>query len=216
MQASTNVWLRPDKMEVEIIMSRAPVRLLLDHPPVTPVTEDNFEEAYHALLKKYAPEMLEITVDGKPLAPASADVALFEETDVQFSFVYPRPSNGRLRFTANFLKRMGDGYGNSLGMNEDRKVLGYGDQSTDNLAWEINLGQDPGIPSPSELSHPPEPPPTTTAATPKTPASPGLPAKTEPSDTYFVIPHFNFWPLAGLGAVIILLALWLIRQKSGS
>lgn len=215
-QANTNVWLRPDKMEVEITLSRGASRMLLDKPPNTPVNEDSFEHDYHAALQKFAPEMLAITLDGKPLQPTSWDVELFEETDIQFTFVYPRPPNGRLRITANFVKRMGDGYGNSLGMNEDKKVLGYADQSADSLAWEITLGKDTGITPPSEISHPPTPPTPGTATPAKTTASTNTPDKFAAQDSYFVIPHFNFWAKSIIFAVIILLAAWFIRQKSGS
>lgn len=209
-QASTNIWLRPDKMEVEVILSRAPVRLLLENAPKTPITEDNFESVYLPLLKPVAPKMLDITLDGQSLAPSLTEVSLFEETDIRFTYVYPRPDSGRLRVTANFLKRMGEGYGNSVGMNEDRKVLGYGDQDMENPSWEVTLGKNTGLTPPSELSPPPPPVPgLKSAAT----ANASNTAEKNASDSYFIIPHFHFLTLAGL-AVIILLALWRIWQKS--
>ncbi len=212
LQANTNIWLRPSQMEVEVIMSRAPVRRLLDNAPDVPLTEDNFATLYQPLLKKSAPQMLALTTEGQPLAPTSVVVELFEETDIKFSFLYPRPPNGRLRVTANFIKRMSEGFGNNLGMNEDRKVLGYGDQSASNPDWEINLGKDTGITPPSELG-PPPPLPASLQATANTKA-PTTALSPKDQDSYFIIPHFHLLALGGITVVIILLAIGRIRQKS--
>jgi len=198
LQSNTDIWLRPDRMEVNLTMARAPSRELVDHPPPVPVTEDNFEATYHSLLNKSAASLFEITLDGQPLQPISADAALLNETDIQFTLVYPRPASGKLQITASFIKKLDDGYVNTLAMNEDRNVLGYGDQSTDNLTWEIRLGQDADGKPPT--------------AKPPTIAS----ADAGPHDSYFVIAHYHYLLLGGLLIVIILLAMWLIRQKSSS
>ena len=97
--------LRPDQMEIEVIMSRVPSRSLVDNAPDVPVTMDNFESTYHALLQQSAAAMTEVTLDGKKIAPSSISVALYEETDLCFDFLYPRPTNGRLRVATPFVKK---------------------------------------------------------------------------------------------------------------
>jgi hypothetical protein len=142
LQSSTNVWLRPDQMEVEIILARAASRPLADNPPPVPVTEDNFESTYHELFQKSAPTLVEVSVDGKKIEPQSITVDLYEETDLRFDYLYPSPPAGKFSFTTRFLKRMDEGYINSLGVNEGLHMIGMDDQDSDHATWEMNIGAD--------------------------------------------------------------------------
>jgi len=142
LQSSTNVWLRPDQMEVEVILARAASRSLADNPPPVPVSDDNFESTYHELFQKSAPTLVEVSVDGKKIEPQSITVDLYEETDLRFDYLFPRPSAGKLSFTTSFLKRMDEGYINSLGVNEGLHMIGMDDQDSDHATWTMNLGAD--------------------------------------------------------------------------
>jgi len=141
-QSSINIWLRPDQIEVELILSRVPSRSLVDNAPPVPVTDANFESTYHALLQLSAPMLLEIALDGRKIAPSSITIELYQETDLRFDYLFPRPPNGKLSFTASFIKRMGDGYINTLDVNEGAHMIGMDNQTADNLVWETNLGTD--------------------------------------------------------------------------
>ncbi len=180
LQSSTNIWFQPDQMEVELIMARASSRILLAHPPPVPLTEDNFESAYHALYQKCAPDLLEITLDGQKMAPGSITVELFQDTDIRFDYLFPRPAQGRLRFTASFIKRMPDNFINTLGVNEGNSVLGFGNQDADKLYWEMSLGADRGSsassPTSSMLPADSLAPPATTPAKTESPESSHVPS----------------------------------------
>jgi hypothetical protein len=157
LQSSTNVWLQPDKMEVELILSRTPSRALLDQPPPVPPNDANFESTFHTLFQECAPSLLDITLDGKKMEPGSITVELFQDTDLRFDYIFPRPAHGTLSITATFVKRMPDGYTNSLGVNEGNNVLGFASQDTDQLTWAINLGDPPPAPqSPTPAAKLPE------------------------------------------------------------
>jgi hypothetical protein len=152
--SNTNIWLRTDNCEVDIILNRTLNRRLLDNPPADVLTDDNFDSIYHPLLVKCAPAMLEITVDGAKLEPGFVDVSLSETTDLQFTFIYKRPTGTKLHLTALFVKKMDVGFMNSLVMNDGRNFLGSGEQTADKLDWEINLAEGVGRHVPSNSSVP--------------------------------------------------------------
>jgi hypothetical protein len=205
LQGNTNIWLRQDEMEVDIDTALVFSRSLVDNAPAAGITEDNFESAYHALFLKSAPSMLEISLDGKKLEPRFVEVAPIEESDIQFKFVYDRPADGRLRITAFFVKKMDEGYVNTLVLNDEHNLLGYGEQTADNPVWEINLGKDTGIRSPSASS-----------SVNLSPAPPSSPVVTPPAPTPEVAAKPGRYFVSAFLAVIIFLAIWLIRRKSSS
>ncbi len=174
-------------------MARVPSRSLVDHAPDVPVTLDNFEPVYHALFNQSAPQLLEVSAADQPLTPRTVVVALSEETDIQFTFIYPRPPDGRLRLTADFIKRMDDGYINTISLNEGGQTIAAGSQSTDKLTWETTLG------TPVKLAQT---------------AAPPTPQDNNAHDTYFIIPHFGYLALGGGAVIIILLAMALLQRKS--
>jgi len=140
LQSSTNIWLRPDQMEVELILSRVPARSLVDNPPPVPVTDGDFGSTYHTLFQKSAPTLVDVTLDGKKITPDSITVELYEETDLRFDYIFPRPPNGKLSFTASFIKRMDEGYINSLGVNEGLHMIGMDNQTAERPTWDMDLG----------------------------------------------------------------------------
>jgi hypothetical protein len=152
--SNTNIWLRPDNCEVDIIFNRTLYRRLLDNPPSPVLSDDNFDSLYHPLLVKCAPSMLEITVDGVKLEPSYVDVSLSEVTDLQFTFIYERPTGSRLHLTALFVKKMDVGFMNSLVMIDAHNFLGSGEQTADNTDWEINLAEGAGQRGPSTSTIP--------------------------------------------------------------
>jgi len=139
-QSSTNIWLRPDQIEVELIMSRVPSRALVDNAPPVPVTDANFESTYYELFQKSAPTLVEISMDGHKIEPSSIKVELYEETDLRFDFLFLRPPDGKFSFTAHFIKRMEDGYINTLGVNEGLHMIGMDNQTADRPTWDMDLG----------------------------------------------------------------------------
>jgi len=204
-QSSTDIWLRPEGMEVDLTLSRVPSRSLADNPPPIPVTVDNFEARYHALLRKSADSLFAITLDGQPWPPTSVDVALSGETDLQFTLIYPRPAGGQFSITAAFIKRMEPGYVNVLSLNEGQKVLGTHIQKAADLTWKFDL-------SPPSNPASPNIPPAVSSASAHAPAA--QPAKTASPDDRMIVLHLDPVLLTGLLVVIILLAIWLFRQKS--
>ncbi len=155
--STTDIWLRPDNCEVDIVLNQTLYRRLLESPPAPALTDDNFDSIYRPLLANCAPSMLEITVDGAKLEPLAVEVSLQGETDLQFTFIYERPTGTKFRFTALFVKKMDVGFMNSLVMNEGRNFLGYGEQTADKLDWEINLTEDAGRRAPSNSPVPAQP-----------------------------------------------------------
>lgn len=137
--STTDVWLRPDNLEVDIVLNRTLYLRLLDNPPSSALTDDNFDSIYQPLLLKCAPAMLEVTVDGVKVEPLHVEVSLPAETDLQFTYIYKRPTGAKLRVTALFFKRMDVGFMNSLVMNDANHFLGYGEQTADKIDWEIKL-----------------------------------------------------------------------------
>ncbi len=152
--SNTNIWLRPDNVEVDIFMNRTLNRRLLDNPPAVMLTDDNFDSLYHLLLVNCAPSMLEITVDGLKLEPRYVDVSLSEVTDLQFTFIYERPTGSKLRVTTSFVKKMDVGFMDSLVMNDGSNFLGSGEQTADKLDWEINLREGAAQRAPSTSTVP--------------------------------------------------------------
>jgi hypothetical protein len=139
LNSSTDIWLRPDSMQVDVVMARAMAVALLNGTPANLITDDNFDETYAPKLQEAAAGLLNFTLDGRPLPILLTKVALSEETDIKFSFVYSRPAAGRLRLTTPFMKKMSVGFENSIGIKEGTKVLGYADLRVDDPPWETTL-----------------------------------------------------------------------------
>jgi hydrogenase/urease accessory protein HupE len=75
-------------------------------------------------LKALAPSLYKVTSGGAALAPTSVEVELREEDGVGFLLVYPRPSDGPLRFEAAFLRSLPAEHRTALTLKDaDDKVL---------------------------------------------------------------------------------------------
>jgi hydrogenase/urease accessory protein HupE len=75
-------------------------------------------------LKALAPSLYRVSAGGAELVPTSVEVELREEDGVGFLLVYPRPSNGPLRFDATFLRRLPADHRTALTLKgADDKVL---------------------------------------------------------------------------------------------
>jgi len=156
LQSSTDLWLRPDSMEVDLVMARAIAVALLNGAPANLITDDNFDDTYAPKLQEVvAPGLLNFTLNGQPLQPLLTKVALSEETDIKFAYIYPRPPAGRLRLTTPFMKKMPAGFENSIGIKDGTRVLGYADQRVNDPPWEINLNAP--VPVPAADSNQPAP-----------------------------------------------------------
>jgi hypothetical protein len=213
LQSTTNIRLRPDQMEMTVLMARASSFPLVDNAPNAPITSENFAGTYHDLLLKSAPTLVEITLDSKEIKPRSMAVSLPDETDVEFDFVYDRPANGRrMLVTISFLKKMPAGFMDSLEMSEGTNILGYGDQSDDDPVWEIKIG-DPPLKLPFEKN-----PPAVPSATISVPASSSTaPTQLSSLTTVASVSYpASYWiPAIVLPAVILLLIILFFRNKAG-
>ena len=159
----TNIWLRPNEMEVDCSLARASAaRLMMDTPagpqPPLLLTPDNIDN-YLPALKKAGEKLFEVTAGGKLLAPIEVDVELNEEGDgVDFPIVYPRSPATPLRIAATYIKLLpDDGYATALTLfDNDRNVLDSGENLDTN-----NLGTDLKAPPPSLSPSPKNGSPTT-------------------------------------------------------
>ena len=69
MTSSTDIWLRPDSMQVDLAFASATAVTLLNIAPTTHITDDNFAQTFQPLFEKDAPNLLTLTLDGQPLEP---------------------------------------------------------------------------------------------------------------------------------------------------
>ena len=75
-------------------------------------------------LKELGPSLYKVSAGGAELAPRSAEVELREDDGVGFLLVYPRPSDGPLRFDAAFLRGLPADHRTALTLKDaDDKVL---------------------------------------------------------------------------------------------
>lgn len=86
-----------------------------------------------------------LTNERKPLKVLRATVELTPENDLVFTVTYPPPAAGRLLLSAAFLRRLGDGYGGIIEVN---------DRQGRNLGWEQLRWAQPNF----DLTLPPETP----------------------------------------------------------
>jgi hypothetical protein len=146
MNSSTDIWLRPDSMQVDLVLASATAATFLNVAPTVHITDDNFAEIYQPLFEKVAPSLLSLTLDGQPLSPILTEVAPSQETDIKFTYIFTRPAGGRLGVNAPFMKKMGGDFLNSIGLNEASKVLGFDDQRVGDPPWEISIDASPAAP----------------------------------------------------------------------
>ena len=98
--------------------------------------------AHRPRLIREAAMLFILTSVRQPLVSRTATVELTDEIDLIFRVTYPRPAPGPLYLSAAYLRRLGDGYGGILEVN---------DSLDKNLGWEQLLWAHPNF----EISIPP-------------------------------------------------------------
>ena len=140
----TNATLFPDSLKVEITMAPYCAMFILKPDGKVPgLTESNFE-TYRSRLMAIAADFYVVTSLRAPLKPRDVDVRLTEENDLAFTLVYPRPAPGRLHFHANFLAKLGDGYGGTIYLSDPKgRDLGWDQISTEAPNFEVTIAAGP-------------------------------------------------------------------------
>ncbi len=119
--------LRVDRLEFIVTMAQSTALRLIDPELAIPfLAQENFE-AHRPRLERAGANLCILTTARKPLVATTVAVELTEENDVVFKVIYPRPPAGRLHWHAAFLRKLGDGYGGTLEVN---------DVAGNNLGWE--------------------------------------------------------------------------------
>lgn len=134
-----------DRLELVVTMAASTALKLIDPAAIPPdLTTESFAALRPHLLRA-ATALFALRSAQKLLPPRTATVELTDENDIVFRVIYPRPSPGRLRLTAAYLEKLGDGYGG---------LLEFTDHRRQNLGWEQLLYAHPNF----ELTLPPAPP----------------------------------------------------------
>ncbi len=148
LQGSTNLWLRPEGLEVEFVIGTASARHLSGNLSPTPITNENFS-TYQPRLAELAPALFDITSNGATLPPLSINVSLTDELDVRFDLLYPVPASGTLRLQATFFGKMEEDFDNSIIVVQQRNAVAFGDQTATQPVFTINLNTlPPDLPAP--------------------------------------------------------------------
>ena len=199
LSGNTNLRLGPESMQVDFVIARIVAKGLLDHPPAAAITDDNFADLYQPPLQKVAAGLFTFTLDGKAILPEVTEVALSEETDVKFTFLFTRPPAGRLALAAPVLNKIPGGFVNSIALNEGSRVLGYGDQRDGDPPWEISL---PAAPAPAK-------------APAAAPAANSASASDDANDEkpYDGDTRLPFWGYVGFGLLVFLVFLYCERLR---
>ena len=143
-EAFHSVTLHPDRLELVITMAQATALKLIDPTAKIPaLTTDNLA-AHRPRLVREAALLLILTSARKQLTVRAATIELTDENDIFFKVTYPRPAPGRLLIHAAYLRRLGDGFGGLLEVN---------DPAGKNLGWEQLLWSRPNF----EITVPPPP-----------------------------------------------------------
>ena len=140
----TSVVIHPDRMELSIGMARSTALRLIDPAVrITALTPENMAEHRPRLVREGA-LLFVFTSLRTQLAARTVGVELTDDNDICFNVTYPRPAPGRLLVHAAYLRRLGDGYGGILEIN---------DHADKNLGWEPLVWAHPNF----ALTVPPRP-----------------------------------------------------------
>ena len=126
-EAFHSVTLHPDRLELVVTMAQATALKLIDPTAKIPaLTNDNLADHRPRLVREAALLFI-LTSARKQLVVRAATIELTDENDLIFRVTYPRPAPGTLYLSAAYLRRLGDGYGGILEVN---------DSLDKNLGWE--------------------------------------------------------------------------------
>lgn len=102
--------LLADKLEITLTLARSSAHSLLpDFKKLPAITPETFPELA-PLLRRVAPELLQISAAGRPLRCTHADAKIGGDADVTFTLLYERPRASPLRFFAHYLGQLVDGH----------------------------------------------------------------------------------------------------------
>ncbi|HUR59449.1 MAG TPA: hypothetical protein VM029_17160 [Opitutaceae bacterium] len=140
-----------DKIEITLTLARASAQAFVpDAQTRPPITPENFKE-YLPDLRAAAPELIQITEAGKPVALKTAEVEISGD-DINFKLTYPRPKTGPVKFFAYYLGYLVDGHVATLVIsNAKGDDLGWSPLSMDQPFFQIPL---PGDPTPKKNRKP--------------------------------------------------------------
>jgi hypothetical protein len=128
-----------DKMEITLTLARASAQAFVpDAQKRPPITPENFKE-YLPDLRAAAPELIQITAAGQPVALKSAEVEISGD-DINYKLAYPRPKSGPVKFFAYYLGYLVDGHVATLVVsNAKGDDLGWSPLSMDQPFFQIPL-----------------------------------------------------------------------------
>lgn len=129
-----------DRLEISLTLARSCAHSFLpDFAQQPPITPENFA-AIQPRLRQLAPQLFELTVNGKPLPLKSADVKIGGDVDVTFTLIYPRPATGTLRFFAVFLGHLVDGHTLTLAVSDAAgNDLGWSPLTLDRARFQVRV-----------------------------------------------------------------------------
>jgi hypothetical protein len=126
-ESTAQITVRPDRMEVTLALAQSTALHLIDPDArIRALTPENMAE-HTPRLEREARLLFILTSLAKQLAPTKVAVELTAENDIVFTVTYPRPAAGRLLIHAAFLRRLGDGYGG---------LVTVDDEANRNLGWD--------------------------------------------------------------------------------
>ena len=142
----TEVIVHADEMEMLVTMAQVTALKLIDpEAKIQQLTPENFAE-HRARLLQEGRTLFKLTSLKTPLASRRLDVELTEEGDVAYKIIFPRPAPGLLMFDAQFMKKLGEGFGGIIAAaDEDGHQLGWDQLSFENTTLVVML------PKPGEL-----------------------------------------------------------------
>lgn len=132
----TTVIVRADHMVLTIGMAQSTALRLIDPElRIRALTPENMPE-HRPRLEREGKLLFILTSLRTPLAARKIDVELTDENDIIFTLTYPRPAPGRLLVHAAYLRKLGEGYGG---------IVTIDDEANRNLGWEQLLWERPNF-----------------------------------------------------------------------
>lgn len=132
--------VRPDSLEINFTLAQGTALRLIDpEAHIRGITLENFP-TYRARFEKEGAALCIVTSIRTPLVVRKVEVEFTEENDIAFKVIYPRPPPGRLHFHGAFLKKLGEGYGGIIEINDAAGLnLGWEQLSAENPNFEITV-----------------------------------------------------------------------------
>lgn len=135
-EAFCSATLRADRLDLVVTLAQATALKLIDPAAKIPsLTPENLA-AHRPRLLREAAALFIVTSVHTQLTARAATVELTDENDLIFRVTYPPVAPGQLYFSAAYLKKLGDGYGGILEVN---------DAADKNLGWEQLLWAQPNF-----------------------------------------------------------------------